>query len=278
MKLKISFAVILLGVIAALSGKIQLFLSYTVAMVLHEAAHAEVAARLGFKLTELKIMPYGAAICGKLDGMLARDELIIAIAGPIFSMAVATLFVSLWWLFPESYFFTADFVVANVSLGLFNLLPVYPLDGGRVTLAILRGKTHRAELIMKIIGCLVSLALLLAFAVTLAFRVNFTLLAVGAFLLVSALIPEKRCRYERLYSMAYRMEKCRRGLPVKYFAVTSDCPLSSLKKRLSRDYYSVFRIIDRRGAEIEELDLEQVWSDSEVKTAESVKIERKSKK
>ena len=113
---------------------------YFSTIVLHELAHAEVSLRLGYSLDRFALMPYGASLKGEFEGVRAKDEILIAVAGPLFNVVVAVICTALWWLVPTSYAFTDRLVAANVFTALFNLLPIFPLDGGRALLEI--GRAH----------------------------------------------------------------------------------------------------------------------------------------
>lgn len=123
---------LLVGIFTAFTGDLLIFLTATVAALEHELAHAIAAHRAGFSLDKIVLMPYGAVISGDITGISRRQELVVCAAGPLANAVTAALFIALWWLFPETYPYTD--AAANVSLSLFavNLLPAYPLDGGRI--------------------------------------------------------------------------------------------------------------------------------------------------
>lgn len=120
------------GLVSAFTGDLMLFLAAAVAAVEHECAHAFVARRYGFALDKLVLMPYGAVLSGDISGIAKRQELAVLAAGPLANAATALAFVALWWLFPETYPYTDAAAYVSFSLFLVNLLPAYPLDGGRM--------------------------------------------------------------------------------------------------------------------------------------------------
>lgn len=139
---------LLFGVFYALTGRFFLFLTYTLTAVMHEFAHAAAAARVGYRLRRIVLMPYGAIIRGDLEGISFKDEIFVALAGPLANAAAALGFIALWWLFPDAYPYTDTAAFASLGIAAVNVLPAYPLDGGRVlfcALAKKRGKLSRAS-------------------------------------------------------------------------------------------------------------------------------------
>ncbi|MDE5897311.1 MAG: site-2 protease family protein [Clostridia bacterium] len=120
------------GIISAFTGGLLLFLIAVFAALEHECAHAFAARRYGYSLDTIVLMPYGAVVSGDLSDMGRRQSLWVFAAGPLSNAATALLFVALWWLFPETYAFTDTAAYLSFSLFAVNLLPAYPLDGGRI--------------------------------------------------------------------------------------------------------------------------------------------------
>ena len=118
---------------------------YTLSVLIHESAHYFVAKKCGYKCNCIAVSAFGAVLYGEFDSVDNRDGVKIALAGPAANAVCALVFVALWWMFPALYVFSQPFVAANVSLCLINLLPAYPLDGGRVFVSLLSAKTDYAK-------------------------------------------------------------------------------------------------------------------------------------
>lgn len=117
-------------------------------VVFHELTHSVVALRYRLPVTSITLFVFGgiARIAGEPDH--AKQEFNIAIAGPLSSYFLAGVFWLLWRLFPQSEMLGAlAFWLAWVNFGLatFNLLPGFPLDGGRIFRALAWGLTHSYE-------------------------------------------------------------------------------------------------------------------------------------
>ena len=126
------------GVLSAFTGQLFLFLGGCLAALQHECAHAFAARRYGFTLDKIVLMPYGAVISGDISGLTRRQEFWVCLAGPLVNGATAVFFVALWWLYPDTYPFKDAAMYVSLSLFIVNLLPAYPLDGGRMLHLVLR--------------------------------------------------------------------------------------------------------------------------------------------
>ena len=145
---------LLLGAISAL----LLFGS----VLVHEFSHSLVAQARGLRVRDITLFVFGGVSNIGGDARTARDELLIALVGPLTSFALAGAF----W-FAAQAIGTAPglgllfgspralrtlsapgavltyLAIVNVALGAFNLLPAFPLDGGRVLRSLLWGTTGR---------------------------------------------------------------------------------------------------------------------------------------
>lgn len=224
------------------TGRFVVFAVYTVSAVIHELGHAFASAKAGYKLKKITLMPFGALISGDQTDFKATDEIKIALAGPLINLVVGLFFVSLWWFFPETYAFTDLAVEACFSLAIINLIPAYPLDGGRVLCASLACfmKRKRAILICKIIGVGFSLVILALFVLTCFNTVNLTLLFFGLFILFGAISRDKENAYVRL-SLGGAYKKLKSGVAVKRVAVSVDTPIKTLL--LIADPYAINEIL-----------------------------------
>jgi Zn-dependent protease len=263
MKIRISLTIYLLAIAMTAMGFFLPFLSYLIATVLHEIAHASTAKRLGYTLNEFCLMPYGCALIGEFEQAKPSDEIRIAIAGPLCNLVMSVLCVAVWWLAPQSYPFTSTFVTANISLLIVNLLPVYPLDGGRIALGCLSQKTTRIKAYssLRIVGLVVGIAFALLFVTSCFFGVNLSFASMSAFTLISTFFPDNKCYYQSLYRVAYRSKRVDRGLVVRNYLVKEDTLLKNLVKMLSPTYYSRFEVCDdnlSRVGVIEESALEKI--------------------
>ena len=122
---------LLVGGYYAIKGELFLFLLSALVAIEHELAHAFAASRLGYKLNKIVLLPFGAVIDGDMKGSF-KDEIIVALCGPLCNVLTALFFAAVWWFEPTMYAFTDTAYTSSLSIAFVNLLPAYPLDGGRI--------------------------------------------------------------------------------------------------------------------------------------------------
>lgn len=160
LKISIHPLFFIFGLYFAFIGKVFSFLICTLVALTHELGHYFASSKLGYKLNKITLMPYGAIIKGDAVNLKYVDECKIALAGPLINLLTALIFTALWWFIPDTYAYTDLVVFTSVTLAVINLIPCYPLDGGRFLLATLslfitRKKAKRAvNIISFIFACL----------------------------------------------------------------------------------------------------------------------------
>jgi Zn-dependent protease len=127
-------------------------------VLLHELGHSVVALRYKIPVHSITLFLFGGVAQIGTEPPSASAEFLIAIAGPLVSLLLALFFQVVQPLVAglEPLFGLAKYLAyINLALGLFNLIPGYPLDGGRVFRAIVwatTGNMRRATLIAANVG------------------------------------------------------------------------------------------------------------------------------
>ncbi|MEX0929960.1 MAG: M50 family metallopeptidase [Balneolales bacterium] len=186
-----------------MGGISSLFL--TISIFIHELGHALTAKKLNLPLERIHLFLFGGMAELKHRPLNPGQELIIALAGPAASLLFAGfvfLLISLNDVSAPVYLVLQYIMYMNLLLGLFNLLPIFPLDGGRAVRAIIwkqRNNFHEASkstytISILLIGILFILALLTLFRFELTVTIWVNLLA--AYLAYTAISGKQELIYQ----------------------------------------------------------------------------------
>ncbi len=255
---------LLAGVWYAFKGELFLFFMSALVAIQHECAHAFASAKLGYKLHKIVLMPFGAIIDGDLQGISFKDEIFVALCGPLCNLCTALFFGAIWWFVPTMYAFTDTAFYSSVAIALVNLLPAYPLDGGRIlrcalTRALLKSRPQAekaeriADRICRILSLLFAFALLSIFvAQAVKGTPNLTLLAFSLFLGVGAVgNKDKLSVYRKIdFSLHRPMQN---GVEIRRVAVLDSCTVKTALRFITKGAYLVLEIYDEGENKLFEL-------------------------
>lgn len=241
-KLRVHPLFLAVGVLSAFTGSLLLFAAACLAALEHECAHAYAARRYGYTLDKIVLMPYGAVISGDIAGIGRKQELAVLIAGPLANLATGLAFVALWWLFPETYPFTELAASASFSLFFVNLLPAYPLDGGRILRLLLAPiGTKRTKIVCAVVTCCIAAGVLGLFVWSCFSEPKWTALAFAVLLASGAFGGG---RYARI---AFSPKRLRRGVEERRIAISAEVEVKDAIRFLREDKYLTFVLFEGDG-------------------------------
>ena len=240
----------MLGVFYIVIGDGLLFFSYFVSVILHELAHDRMARLRGYRLGQIVLMPYGAVLKGGED-FPKVDSVLIAIFGPLINLLLALFIVATWWLVPDFYSYTEKLMWANLSLALFNLIPVFPLDGARVILA-LSNKKVRTLRILRIVGIILGVILFILMIISLFYTFNISLGILGIFLVHGAISGTEKEMYTHIMSMNNFVKSTVDVLQYLDIGISIHAELYRFLEAVREDRIVTFHIL---GDDMEELEV-----------------------
>jgi stage IV sporulation protein FB len=166
-------------------------------VLFHEFIHYITALFFGFTGFDVEILPIGARLSlRELDEATPLQDIIISLSAPVLNLAVALLFYILHKNYSNDILYTA--YMSNLTIGLFNLVPALPLDGGRVLRAVLNRRTiyKRANMLMIRLSMLQGLAGLAAFILLLMLGIyNFNIGLISMFIIYCSYKEKERIVY-----------------------------------------------------------------------------------
>lgn len=238
-KLRIHPATWIFLLFIALTGFGLVLIPYLISITLHELAHAYVAKKCGYSLNKVWILPYGACVSFEEFSFNPSDEIKIAVAGPLMNGFLIIVTVMIWWIFPEIYTHTYSFVLSNFSIMIFNLLPAFPLDGGRILTSLLRTK-FKSKTVYKattFINLLFSILFLVLFIVSAFFKINLTFALMAIFLFIGIFDGKFQGKYSPLFFEAKKKKK--EVLAVKTICINSSTPLYKILPEIRSEKFNV---------------------------------------
>jgi stage IV sporulation protein FB len=217
----------------------------------HEFAHLLTAKAYNVRVIGLEIFPFGgAAYCEDLFEGRKVEETIMALAGPVFNIVLLFAAQALRWEGIWMSSVSEDFVRFNFWLAAFNLIPVLPLDGGR----IVRAQFSEAFGFVPITKALarggqIFGIILVLWGLTMAEKGNamdgiLTLFILAGFFWLSGKKEISAARITFLRQITRKKEELlRKGLmKSKAITVTSDTPLVRIVEELTPDRYALINI------------------------------------
>lgn len=183
-RVRVDPAIFVMALLVVLADSVAEWAMVMACLVAHELAHAAAATGFGLRVEEVRLSALGASARMESGAELRPEvEATVAMAGPMASLVMAAVGIILWGEGAEL------FTGVNVGLAMFNLLPAFPLDGGRILRALAasrlgwRGATRMAVKVSR----WVSAAIMVVGGVGLALgKLNPLPAALGVFIWIEA--------------------------------------------------------------------------------------------
>lgn len=146
MHIKLDFKIFLFIFLFLVMRKIEIYAMLMIFGLIHEIGHLISGLSLGMKTDKVEILPYGFKLALKINyddynnkikngTLLSLKKIIIYICGPLINIIIAIIMTITK--FEISEFLRQEIVYCNIFIAIFNLLPIYPLDGGKIVFEFL---------------------------------------------------------------------------------------------------------------------------------------------
>lgn len=246
--LRVHYLFLLWVLVSLTFGNATLTLVMLFSVIVHELGHMFAAKNLGLEVEEIELMPFGGV--ARLRGFSSGDpaeEATLALGGPANSLVLLVI-----GLFYSATPWGAALLESNVLLLLVNLLPILPLDGGRILRSYCVGQeglgagtrrvmAHTFRVVWIFLGVSVIFFLLGAASIN--------AVALGMFLLHAARQEKKMFPYLLMNYVTTRTAELwqKRVLPGKLLMVLSDTLVAEAVEAMTPGWYHVFNVVRQNG-------------------------------
>lgn len=224
-------------------------------VVIHELGHVVAAQYYGWEVSEVQLLPFGGvAIIDEQGSVTAWEEIVVALAGPLQNalMIILALLMKSTALWSDGW--VDYFVQANMWIALFNLIPILPLDGGRVLQALLSYRiSYYYTLKLTIwMSLLMSGALLSASVYNYPVAgLNLNLLVIAIFLLATNWYSYRNLNYKFIRFLIGRNKRAdkllARGGLAQPIVVLGELSIAHITKMFRREKYHLIYVLNDNG-------------------------------
>ncbi|MDP4143871.1 MAG: M50 family metallopeptidase [Bacillota bacterium] len=264
--------------------KSTLIVSFGV-VILHEIAHYLTARYLGFDGFNIELLPFGTVLRLKeLDEASPKEDMIISIAGPLVNLVLAIIL----YVININYnnLFISELIKANLSIGLFNLIPAFPLDGGRILrdICCFRYIYKKANRITVYFGIVIGTFFMFMYLYLFFNNIkNFNMGIIAIFILVCSFKEKERTVYIIMGDVVKKKYKfiSRGYIENKSISIYHKKDLLTAMSILDKNKYNIFNVLDNDMKSIdifyEEELLEAIKKYGNITIEELIKIREKNK-
>ncbi len=220
-------------------------------VTLHELCHSLQAKHFGVKVDQIVLLPIGGVAAMKSIPEKPGEEFKISVAGPLFNIIFALVFFlpAYFFLGPENLFHPgidtwpktlAYAFWINPALALFNLLPAFPMDGGRILRSFLARKIDYGKATRIAVGFGHAFAVLFGFVGLISVPPNLILIIIAFFIFVAASSEGMRVDLR----LTLRKFTVKDVLPEQFFSVSSSMPLSEVLALTLHSHQEDFPVVE----------------------------------
>ena len=138
MKIEINLKIILLFILFIILNKVDIYILFIIFIMCHEFTHMIIGMLLGFKPKTLRLNPLGVSIefynYSENNKKNRWKRIFTYLAGPIINFVFCVIF----YFLNIEYIIKSKIIYTNLLIGIFNLVPIVPLDGGKILKEILK--------------------------------------------------------------------------------------------------------------------------------------------
>ena len=244
---QINYSFFLMLLLFVILDELLFYLLYLIFLIIHELSHLIVAKKKGYLPRKLKFTAFGASLEG-FDDFLIEDEIKIVLAGPFFNFCVVIFCYLSFWFYPESYCYLSNVLEVNLSILIFNMIPIFPLDAGRLLLCFVSRKVgrNRAVMVVKRISLIFVFVMFLISIFSFFVCFNFSIGFVSVNLCLLLFDSASGTSFKREVMLFKKIKRLNYGVPKKTVFVKENYSEPLLLKFIDGEHYFVFVFVNEK--------------------------------
>ncbi|WP_429842842.1 M50 family metallopeptidase [Brevibacillus sp. FIR094] len=227
--------------LSVVTGHFLEVITLFIIVLIHELGHIAMARELGWTVKEVQLLPFGGV--ATMENSYATDpmdEIVVALAGPflnIMMMAASYLF---WFMGIWTEEWARFFLVSNLTIALFNLLPIWPLDGGRILLAVLCWfMSYRQATMISLTGSTLFAGIMVGMS---SLELKYNLAVIGIYLLVLNIQAFLRFPYQFFRFLVEKYDRQQEEAAVQAVRVHPEETVLAVSHKLRRGCSHLFYV------------------------------------
>ncbi|WP_406796175.1 MULTISPECIES: M50 family metallopeptidase [Brevibacillus] len=227
--------------LSVVTGHFLEVITLFVIVLIHELGHVAMARELGWTVKEVQLLPFGGV--ATMEDSYATDpldEIVVALAGPFLNMVMMAASYLFWFMGIWTEEWARFFLVSNLTIALFNLLPIWPLDGGRILLAVLCWfMSYRQATMISMTGSTLFAGIMVGMS---SLELKYNLAVIGIYLLTLNIQAFLRFPYQFFRFLVEKYDRQLDGAAVQAIRVHPEETVLAVSHKLRRGCSHLFYV------------------------------------
>lgn len=231
-------------------------------VLIHEVVHILVSKFYHIKLNKLKLHITGVSVSSNnIDDLKDNEKVILYLSAPLFNLMCSIIF------FGISRYYNFNWVkiciTINLALGIFNLLPSYPLDGGRILEIVINKKViykKAREIVVKVSFVIAAILMSLFILTIYIHKANISLLISSILITYSAILEKRSTMYLMMGEIFRKKERLIQNQYIenKSFSIYYKSDLIEVMKIFDKNKYNIIYAVDKNFKVIDRIYEEEI--------------------
>lgn len=250
-KVKIHPTFWLVAIAAAVTGQFMELITLFALVIMHELGHVFAALALGWRVISIELLPFGGV--AKVDewgSTKAIDEVKVALAGPFVNGVMILVGYGFWKVGLWDAAWSEFFITGNTFIACFNLLPIWPLDGGKVLQALL---SKLIPYLKTIHYCVLwsCFSLFTLMCTSFLFTFQWNLIVICIYLFIENWLAWKQGQYQFIrFLLMKREQQTKESFPIVVHTIPTHFTVGKTAKLLRKEKFHQFYVLDPKSGKI----------------------------